>query len=113
MGIAEIARVTETDDDVMRLGRAVMFVHQHDDKITNPHIRAEVEALFLTGKAMNFAAHLRGHHDLIPLTRSIVSSYAGFTGLGMVELNQIVLPALKKAARPRMQNRSGGRVIRT
>lgn len=46
-------------DEVKRLGRAVVFVHQHDHKITDPLVRAEVEVLLLTGKAMDLAARLK------------------------------------------------------
>lgn len=84
-------------DDLKRLGRAIIFVHQHDQKITTPHVRAKVEVLLLTGKAMDFAARLQGHHDLLPLTGPVVMKYAQFAGLGAIELRSTVLPALKKA----------------
>lgn len=84
-------------DDVKRLGRAIVFVHQHDRKVAAPHMRAKVEVLLLTGKAMDFAARLQGHHDLIPLTSPIVMKYAEFAGLGAIELRNTVLPALKEA----------------
>lgn len=84
-------------DEIKRLGRAVVFVHQHASKITNPHVRAKVEVLLLTGRAMDFASRLKGHHDLVPLTGSIVAKYAQFAGLGSIELRGTVLPALKQA----------------
>ena len=83
-------------DDVKRLGRAVVFVHQHDYKIVDRQVRAEVEALLLTGNAMDFAARLKGHRDTVVLTREIVEKYAVFAGLGVRELTA-VLPALKHA----------------
>jgi hypothetical protein len=84
-------------DDTKRLGRAVVFVHQHDHKITNPLIRAQVEILLLTGRAMDFAARLKGHQNLIPLTHDVVHRYASYAGIGSVELGNTVLPALKAA----------------
>jgi hypothetical protein len=94
--ILEIS-VPSTADDIKRLGRAIVFVHQHDQRITSPIGRAEVEVLLLTGRAMDFAARLKGHQDLIPLTSEVVHRYASFAGLGRIELIQLVLPALKRA----------------
>ncbi|MGO3327660.1 hypothetical protein [Gordonia sp. (in: high G+C Gram-positive bacteria)] len=85
----------ERRDEVKRLGRAVVFVHQHDHKITGPLVRAEVEVLLLTGKAMDFAARLKGHQNLVLLTHDLVVSYAKHAGLGGLELINTVLPALK------------------
>lgn len=84
-------------DDTKRLGRAVVFVHQHDQKITDHHVRAEIEVLLLTGKAMDFAARLKGHQAIFPLTHELVQQYAKFAGLGFLELSNTVLPALKRA----------------
>jgi len=84
-------------DEAKRLGRAVVFVHQHDQKITDPRIRAEVESLLLTGKAMDFAARLKGHQSLVTLTHDLVHQYAKYAGLGSLELTNTVLPALKRA----------------
>lgn len=86
-----------TLDEVRRLGRAVVFVHQHDHKITDPLVRAEVEVLLLTGKAMDFAARLRGHERFVVLTHQLVLEYAKHAGLGVRELTNTVLPALKQA----------------
>ncbi len=87
----------ERRDEGKRLGRAVVFVHQHDHKITDPLVRAEVEILLLTGKAMDFAARLKGHQSLVVLTHELVVSYAKHAGLGGLELTNTVLPALKNA----------------
>ncbi|KRE99783.1 hypothetical protein ASG88_14395 [Nocardioides sp. Soil777] len=84
-------------DEVKRLGRAVVFVHQHDHKITDPLVRAEVEILLLTGKAMDLAARLKGHQSLVVLTHELVVGYAKHAGLGGLELINTVLPALKAA----------------
>ena len=84
-------------DEAKRLGRAIVFVHQHDQKITNPLARAEVEILLLTGRAMDFAARLKGHQSLVTLTHDLVHQYAMYAGLGGLELTNIVLPALKRA----------------
>jgi hypothetical protein len=74
-----------------------VFVHQHDQKITNPLARAEVEILLLTGRAMDFAARLKGHQSLVALTHDLVHQYAKYAGLGSLELTTTVLPALKRA----------------
>jgi hypothetical protein len=84
-------------EDVKRLGRAIVFVHQHDQKITNPLTRAEVEILLLTGRAMDFAARLKGHQALVTLSHDLVHQYAKYAGLGTLELSNTVLPALKRA----------------
>lgn len=84
-------------DEAKRLGRAVVFVHQHDGRITDPLVRAEVEVLLLTGKAMDFATRLRGHGVLVTLTHELVTRYARHAGIGSVELVNTVLPALKRA----------------
>lgn len=84
-------------DEAKRLGRAIVFVHQHDQKIGDPVVRAEVEILLMTGKAMDFAARLKGHHKLVILTHELVHKYAQHAGIGSLELMSTVLPALKRA----------------
>lgn len=84
-------------DEAKRLGRAIVFVHQHDEKIQGPLVRAEVEILLLTGKAMDFAARLKGHYKLVILTHDLVLKYAQQAGIGGLELMSTVLPALKRA----------------
>ncbi len=86
-----------SSDDVKRLGRAVVFVHQHDHKIVNHLIRAEVEVLLLTGKAMDFAARLKGHGRLVEFTHELVVRYGNHAGLGKRELFSTVLPELRAA----------------
>jgi hypothetical protein len=83
-------------DEAKRLGRAIAFVHQHDHKIIDPLIRADIEVL-LTGKAMDLAARLKGHERLVVLTHELVLRYARYAGLGQLELINTVLPALKTA----------------
>jgi hypothetical protein len=84
-------------DDVKRLGRAIVFVHQHGPRIQDPGARAEVEVVLLTGRAMDFAARLRGHQQFVGLTHDLVHRYARYAGLGPHELTNTVLPALKQA----------------
>jgi len=86
-----------TADNVKRLGRAIVFVHQHSHKIAEPGARAEVEILLLTGRAMDFATRLKGHQQFVGLTHDLVHGYAKYAGLGALELTNTVLPALKKA----------------
>jgi hypothetical protein len=99
-------------DNVKRLGRAIVFVHQHDQKIVNPLTRAEVEVLLLTGRAMDFAARIKGHQALVPLTHELVYQYAKYAGLGAVELTTTVLPALQKADLIDYTADPQGRIIR-
>jgi hypothetical protein len=89
--------VGPSTDNVKRYGRAIVFVHQHDQQITNPVTRAEVEILLLTGRAMDFAARVKGHNRLVTLTHELVHEYAKYAGLGSYELTNTVLPALKNA----------------
>ncbi len=89
-----------------------MFVHQHDQKITDPLVRAEVEILLLTGKAMDFAARLKGHQSLVTLTHELVHRYARYAGLGGLELTNTVLPALKRANLVDYALDAQGRILR-
>lgn len=84
-------------DQVKRLGRAVVFVHQHEHKISDSLVRAEVEVLLLTGRAMDLAVRLRGHRGFVPLTHELVVGYARHAGIGPRDLLTTVLPALKNA----------------
>lgn len=84
-------------DDAKRLGRAVVFVHQHDAQIVSPQLRAEIEILLLTGRAMDFAARIKGHEQLVALTHELVHGYGKYAGLGGYELINTVLPKLKAA----------------
>lgn len=88
---------TPVGDDAKRLGRAVVFVHQHDSHITDPQLRAEIEILLLTGRAMDFAARIKGHEQFVVLTHELVHQYAKYAGLGSIELTHTVLPKLKAA----------------
>jgi hypothetical protein len=90
-----------------------VFVHQHDQKITNPLVRAEVEVLLLTGRAMDFAARLKGHQGLVVLTHDLVYQYAKCAGLGGLELTDTVLPALKRADLVDYILDPQGRILRT
>lgn len=84
-------------DDIKRLGRAIVFVHQHDHKIVDHLARAEVEVLLLTGRAMDFATRLKGHRSIVPINQELAVRYAKYAGLGPLELMNTILPALKKA----------------
>jgi len=81
-----------------RLGRAVIFLHQQQGALS-PVVAAQLEVLLLTGRAMDFAARLRGHTGAAVggLTPALARSYAGLAGLGGLELLSIALPALKRA----------------
>jgi hypothetical protein len=59
--------------------------------------RAEVEILLVTGRAMDFAARLKGHQSLVTLTHDLVHQFAKYAGLGGLELTGTVRPALKRA----------------
>jgi len=76
-----------------RLGRAVLFVHQQAGLVADPLVRAELETLFLAGRAMDFAARLREHGQ--DLTPALAVQYARLAGIGPGELGIRVLPVLK------------------
>lgn len=98
-------------DDVKRLGRAIVFVHQHDHKIVDPLVRSQVEVLLLAGRAMDLAARLKGHHNLVALTHELVQQYAQHAGIGGLELmNTVLLPALKRADLIDYTLRADGRI---
>jgi hypothetical protein len=84
---------TVSDRD-RRLGRAVLFVHQQDG-LADPLVRAELETLFLAGRAMDFAARLREHGQHLTTARAV--GYAKLAGIGVGELGIRVLPVLKAA----------------
>ncbi|MDN4517113.1 hypothetical protein QYF68_04650 [Mycolicibacterium austroafricanum] len=98
-------------EEAKRLGRAVVFVHQHDAHITNPQLRAEIEILLLTGRAMDFAARIKGHEQLVGLTHELVHQYAKYAGLGGFELTNTVLPKLKAADLIDYRVDSQGRIV--
>jgi hypothetical protein len=100
MGNREIGTLNLAElsaDEAKRLGRAIVFVHQHEHKISDPSARAEIEILLLTGRAMDFAARLKGHQTFVTLTHDLVCRYGNYAGLGRRELIHTVLPALKAA----------------
>jgi hypothetical protein len=78
-----------------RLGRALVYLHQQDSLISAPLVRAQLEKLLLAGRAMDFAARLRGHGR--GLTGTLAQQYAAHAGIGLLELRAQVLPALQKA----------------
>lgn len=79
-----------------RLGRAVVFVHEHDTGQIPQNVAVEVEALLTAGKAMDFAARLKNFGSS-QLTPSVVTEFAKQAGIGKRALLQVVLPVLKAA----------------
>lgn len=79
-----------------RLGRAVVFVHQHDTGQIPQDVSVEVEALLVAGKAMDFAARLK-NFTAAQLTPAVVSEFAKQAGIGERALVRDVLPALQAA----------------
>lgn len=80
-----------------RLGRAILRIHQHHQQIhtANPVIAAKLDGILLVGKAMDFAARLREHGDV--LTSSLVNNYALQAAIGLSDLRLRVLPMLQGA----------------
>jgi hypothetical protein len=78
-----------------RLGRAVLFVLQQAQQITNPVIRADVGALLLTGQAMDLAVRIKGYRriDGAPL----VIDFAKLAGISERQLYKDILPVLQQA----------------
>lgn len=79
-----------------RLGRAVVFVHEHDTGQIPQDVAVEVEALLTAGKAMDFAARLKDFSSS-QLTPAVVTEFAKQAGLGQHALVQVALPALRAA----------------
>ena len=77
-----------------RLGRAVLFLLLQAPVITDNLVRADIDTLLLTGRAMDFAARLQGYGATA--TPQIAISYARMAGLSERDLRQ-VLPILKRA----------------
>lgn len=87
--------VTENSDakSRRRLGRAVVFLHQHDNNQFDGLVQAEIEAILFTGRAMDFAARIHG----IKLTDGLVKQYAKQARIGSRQLLDVLLPKLKSA----------------
>lgn len=79
-----------------RLGRAVVFVHEHDKGQLPQNVTVEIEALLTAGRAMDVAARLK-NFDPSQLTPAVVTEFAKQAGIGRRALLQVVLPALKAA----------------
>jgi hypothetical protein len=82
-------------DKTARLGRALVFVHQQLPMVHDPLLRAELETLLAAGRALEFAAKLRGHGA--NLTPALALQYAKQAGVGPHELRTHVLPRLAQA----------------
>lgn len=79
-----------------RLGRAIVFVHEHDAGEIPQNVAVEIEAVLSAGRAMDFAARLKDFGSA-RLTHAVVTDFAKQAGLGQQALLQVVLPALKAA----------------
>lgn len=80
-----------------RLGRAVVFVHQHDTGGIPQAVAAEMEALLTAGRAMDFAARLKDFGTAELLSPGVVAEFAKQAGVGELALMSVVLPALEEA----------------
>ena len=79
-----------------RLGRSVVFVHQHDTGHISQEVAVEVEALLAAGRAMDFAARLKDF-GTARLTAPVITEFAKQAGIGERALIRDILPALKVA----------------
>jgi len=79
--------------DKRRLGRAVVFLLQHDGRQFDPLVQAEIETILFTGRAMDFAARIHG----VKLTDGLVKEYAKQARIGHRQLLDVLLPNLKSA----------------
>lgn len=95
-GYLEIVSTKSAAGQHRRLGRAVAFVHMADDGRIPQTTAAEIEPLLLAGKAMDFAARLKGF-KAAQLTPDVVEDFAKMAGIGRPSLLNPILPALKKA----------------
>lgn len=77
-----------------RLGRALFYVHQQAQVVTDPVIRAKLAQLIAAGEAMAYAVTLKDH-KVIP--GALAVEYAAQAGIGQQRLFTEVLPKLKEA----------------
>ncbi len=91
-----MAGPVKVDAVTRRLGRAVVFIHQHDNGQIPQDVAVEIEALLAAGRAMDFAARLK---NFAPdqLTPAVATEFAKQAGIGANALIASILPALKAA----------------
>lgn len=77
-----------------RLGRALFFIHQQAQVITDPLLRAKLAQLIGAGEAMGFAVTLK---DQKTITGPMAVEFAAQAGIGQQRLITEVLPKLKQA----------------
>lgn len=77
-----------------RLGRALFYVHQQTQVITDPVIKAKLGQLIAAGQAIGFAVTLK---DQKLLTGAMAIQFAAQAGIGQQRLITEVLPKLKQA----------------
>jgi len=73
----------------------LIFLHAQDAAISRQVVRAELGTLLVAGRAMDFAARLRGHGT--GLTGQLAEAYAMHAGVSALELRAQALPALAAA----------------
>ncbi|RAG59860.1 hypothetical protein DN550_35900, partial [Burkholderia multivorans] len=78
-----------------RLGRALFYVHQQTQVITDPVIKAKLAQLIGAGEAMSYAVALKDHRRLPGAT---AMEFAAHAGIGLNRLMTEVLPKLQEAA---------------
>lgn len=79
-----------------RLGRALVYVHQHDTPDLDPNVAVELEGVLTAGRAMDFAARLKDFKTSA-LTPAVVIEFAKLAKIGQRALMHDVLPVLEKA----------------
>ncbi|KZE09990.1 hypothetical protein M3B92_06420 [Brevibacterium casei] len=77
-----------------RLGRALFYVHQQTQVITDPVIKAKLAQLIGAGEAMSYAVALKDHRRL---TGATAMEFAAQAGIGQNRLMTEVLPKLNEA----------------
>lgn len=77
-----------------RLGRALFYVHQQTQVITDPVVKAKLGQLIAAGQAMGYAVTLKDHKLL---TGAMAVEFAAQAGIGQQRLLTEVLPKLKQA----------------
>jgi hypothetical protein len=91
---AAVTDQTAADDTRRRLGRAVLFVLEQCPVITDNLVRADIDTILLTGRAMDFVARLQGYRS--SAAAEIANKFARLAGLTQREVRQL-LPILKAA----------------
>lgn len=78
-----------------RVGRTILRIYQHNEVILDRVVRSSTGVILTTGRAMDYAARLRGYGS--QLTPEVALEFARLTGISTADLRLLILPSLKAA----------------